>query len=448
MHRIFLTLNHRFAKGWLAALWCAVLSATALGQSSTRPLAVANRSGATLSSTAAVVAEPKPQSANPFLPSADRDVRLPVTVAGFCIVTLRERQEWLQGSEANQLVFDGQLYWFASQRERAMFAATPQRYVPALGGSCVVTFADEGVRVQSSPQYGLLHDQRLFFFRGLTEQQTFQANPDHYAKIDLANEGNCLVSRIDAQRNLPGLPGTTVIVDGLRYQFAGVHQQRKFLVNMRAYGVEIPLPPVQIERSKESPSALPSFLVPNGSASRQAIKKSKPLDTSAIAKMTNKAMGGYCPVTIHDAGVWTAGDPRYRVEFDGLTYLLAGEAEQKIFSQTPNKYLPALGGNCVVTEINENRRVSGSIYYASHYEGRLFLFAGAERKKTFDTTTPEKYASADLVAEGNCVVSRLDEGRTVAGLPEFLVWHQGKRYLFASAEQQAAFHENSQRYQD
>ena len=75
--------------------------------------------------TKTTLAKPKPQNANPFLPSANRDIRLPVTLEGFCVVTLREQQKWQLGSEANQLVFDGQLYWFAGQRQRAMFAATP-----------------------------------------------------------------------------------------------------------------------------------------------------------------------------------------------------------------------------------------------------------------------------------------------------------------------------------
>lgn len=441
-------LVRRFIQSRLQVVWCAVLCTTALGQNSTQPQSIANGSSTTDSPPPAFVAEPKSQRANPFLPLSERSVRLPVAVDGYCVVTLRERQEWLRGSEANQRVFDGKLYWFRGQRERVMFATRPRRYVPALNGDCVVTLAEHEIRQRGIPQHGTLHDGRLFFFRSLAEQQKFQANPDRYTQMDLANDGHCLVSQIDAQRKLPGLPETTVIADGLRYRFAGVHQQRKFLANMLAYGVKVPDSP-QLEETQPRPSnSAPALLTPDASFTMGAAIKTKVPKETSSAPVTNKAMGGYCPVSIRDAGTWTAGDPRYRFDFDGLTYLLAGEAEQKLFAQNPSDYVPALGGNCVVTELDENRRIPGSIYHASQFEGRLFLFAGAEQKRVFDTTTPEKYANADLVAAGNCIVSLVDESRTVRGLPELLIWHRGKRYFFASTQQQAVFRENVQRYQD
>jgi len=449
MQEILDRLLPQMANRWLLMVWCALVGGTSLGQSSTHLLAIAEVDTATRSPAQVIVAEPKQQGASPFSPSVNGDVRLPVTVNGFCIVTLRERQEWLLGSEANQLVFDGQLYWFVSQRERAMFAAAPRRYVPALGSNCVVSFAEVGVRRRGNPQYGILHDQRLFFFHGLAERQKFQSNPDQYAKIDLASDGNCLVSQLDEQHRTLGLPETTVIVEGLRYRFAGVHQQRKFLANMRDYGVTVPETPQLDENYIKPSSRPPQVLTAESSPSRNKLGKSNKLrDKKTAAAVTNMAMGGYCPVSIRDAGIWATGDRRYRVEFDGLTYLLAGVDEQKRFSENPSEYLPALGGNCVVTEMDENRRVPGSIYHASQYEGRLYLFAAAEQKRIFDTTTPEKYANADLVAAGTCIVSLLDESRTVAGLPELLIWHRGKRYLFASAQQQATFRENTERYQD
>lgn len=422
--------------------WCLTLTACVFAQSATRT-----------PNARTTLAEPKPQGASPFLPSANRDVRLPVTLEGFCIVTLRERQKWLPGSESNQLVFDGQLYWFAGQRQRAIFAATPQRYVPALGGNCVVTFAESGIRERGDPQFGILHNKQLFFFRSQAEQEKFQSEPNQFTDLDLANEGRCLVSQIDDERQLPGLPETTVIVDGLRYLFAGIHQQHKFLVNMPHYGVTRPKTP----QADKSPKPLASNplqpLASDGSSSRSKAKQGKtPANTSVAdvtAEVTNKAMSGYCPVTIHDQGTWVMGDARYQVEFDGLTYLMASEALQKLFVENPNTYIPALGGHCVVTEIDENRRVLGSTYHAMWHEGenRIFLFAGAKQKEAFDAS-PATYVHADLVAEGNCIVTLIDEGKEIAGLPELLLWHQGKRYLFASQEQQDTFRENIQRYQD
>jgi len=422
--------------------WYLTLTACVFAQSATRTPSVRT-----------TLAEPKPQGANPFLPFANRDVRLRVTLEGFCIVTLRERQEWLLGSESNQLVFDGQLYWFAGQRQRAIFAARPQRYVPALGGNCVVTFAEIGMYKRGDPQFGILHNKQLFFFRSLAEQEKFKSHPEQYTNLDLANEGRCIVSQIDDERQLPGLPETTVIVDGLRYRFAGIHQQRKFLVNMPHYGVTRPKIPQADKSPKPFASNSLQPLASDGSSGRSKAKQGKTPAKSSIAEgtaaVTNRAMSGYCPVTIHEQGIWVMGDARFLVEFDGLTYLMASEAQQKLFVENPSTYIPALGGHCVVTKMDENRRALGSTYHAMWHEGenRLFLFAGAEQKKAFDAS-PASYVHVDLVAEGSCIVTLIDEGKQIAGLPELLLWHQGKRYLFASQEQQDKFRENIQRYQD
>ena len=340
-------------------------------------------SGTRQSSPGTTLAQPKPQNASPFLPSIHRDIRLPVTLEGFCIVTLREQQEWQLGSEANQLVFDGQLYWFTSQRQRAIFAATPQRYVPALAGNCVVTFAESGVRKRGDPQYGILHNQQLFFFQGEDEQEKFRANPEQYANLDLANDGYCLVSQTDEQRQLPGLPETTVTVDGQRYQFAGIHQQRKFLANMEHYGVTKPKAFQQKEAAQGQVRSNPPEQTPEGSFSRSRIKQKKSPARTSVTGITNKAMGGYSPVSIHEQGTWVMGDPRYRAEFEGLTYLMVSEAEQQQFAGNPKTYVPVSSGRCVVTEVNDNRSVPGSIYHAAQYEDQLFLFAGAEQKKRF-----------------------------------------------------------------
>ena len=345
------------------------------------------------------VAQPKPQGASPFLPAANREVRLPVSLGGFCVVTLREQQEWRPGVEANQLVFDGQLYWFAGQRQRAIFAATPQRYVPALAGNCVVTLAESGLRKRGNPQYGILHNERLFFFRSLAEQERFQAAPGQYSKLDLANEGRCLVSQIDENRQLPGLPETVVIVDGLRYQFAGIHQQHQFLTHMAHYGVVKPKLPQSKKRFRDgfNNQAKPLALDSLGNKSRS--KKSTPPTPKLLTEISNKAMDGYCPVTIHEQGTWVLGDARYGLEYEGQTYLMASEAEKTRFAEEPGAYAPALGGQCVVSQRDKNRRVSGDIYHAAQYEGQLFLFAGAEQKKTFKAN-PTSYTDTDFVAEG------------------------------------------------
>lgn len=392
-----------------------------------------------------MVAEPKQKGSNPFAPALDHKPRLPVAVSGFCVVSLREQRAWLRGAEAHQLTFDDQLYWFAGQRKQAMFAANPQRYVPALGGDCVVTFAEQGTRKRGNPQYGLVHDRRLFFFRHAAEQEKFRASPADYAQVDLANAGQCLVSKLDHQRKLPGLPETTVIVNGMRYLFAGAHQQKKFLANFKHYGVERASRDSVGKEKNTPPPVLAPSLVPL-QAEPQVAQQKRVTPKVAPPSAANKAISGYCPVSIRDAGIWSLGEERFPATFDGQVYFMVGKEQQARFAADPAAYLPALGGHCVVSEVDDDKRTSGSIYHAAQYEGRLYLFAGAEKKKIF-TANPELYANADLVADGDCIVSQIDTNQTVAGNPELLIWHRSRRYYFASSAEQAKFLENTLRYQ-
>ncbi len=426
---------------------CCVLAASSFssGQSTTRSNLP---TGSSTRSSQQLLAEPKPRAPNPFLPAIDRDLRLPVAIKGFCAVTLRDRQQWVDGSQSFQQIFDGQLYWFAGQREHAIFKSNPRRYVPALAGDCVVTYALDGERVPGDPQYGILHNRRLYFFKSHVEQDLFRASPDEFADADLAAEGKCLVSRIDQQRELPGLAETTVIVRGLRYQFATAHQQRTFLNNMVRYGVEAPQA-FRVDGGSGSRFPNAAQLLLPGNTRDATADKQKPSERDRPAKIKNKAMAGYSPVSIREKADWVEGDPQFRAEFDGYTYLMVSKEELVQFKENPNRYIPALAGHCVVTEVDENRRVKGTIYHAAMHEGedRLFLFAGVAQKERFNSD-PQRYLKADVATDGLCIVSLVQDRKEVQGLPEFMTWHNGKRYFFASAEKQAEFLENVERYQE
>lgn len=371
------------------------------------------------------------------------------------MVALRDQQQWAAGLEQHQAVFDGHLYWFTDARQRAVFAASPEGYAPALGGDCIVTYAETGRRVSGDPQYGLLHQRRLYFFAGQNERDRFTANSARYSDADLANDGYCVVSKVDQQRLVKGLPETVAIVNGMRYHFFGAKPRAIFVANMQRYGVELPM-------SSESSSAQGSELArpsldKNSSLNNQdqAATPKNSLRSNAVGssnsplKASEPAMGGYSPVSIRDAGQWILGDSKHQVEFDGEVYLIADEQQQALFLENPARYLPALGGDCVVTLVDDKLRVPGSVYFPAYYpsqeNGRLYLFATAEQKDAFKAN-PTNYADADLAWEGNCAVSQVDEGKTIAGLPDLVVWRHGKRYFFATRELQQKFLANPEAY--
>ena len=156
-------------------------------------------------------------------------------------------------------------------------------------------------------------------------------------------------------------------------------------------------------------------------------------------------MGGYCPVSIRDSGLWVVGVIEFQAEYDGKVYWMVGEAERASFLENPASYLPALGGDCAVTLSETNRRIPGNIFHAVQYENRLFLFAGSDEKQAFKAS-PASYANVDLALDGNCIVTQVDEKLVAAGLPEHVSWHRGKRYFFATRPLQEKFLANPARY--
>lgn len=405
-------------------------------------------------SVSRIYVEPKQAGASPFDPVPRQATRYPLAVQGFSVVDLHDYQRWVVGIENHQALFDGQLYRFADARQRAIFAAAPQRYAPILGGDCLVTFAETGRRVAGDLRYGLQHGQRLFFFAGADQLKQFQESPKRYVDADLAHQGNCVVSKFDQKKVIQGLPKTVVTLGGLRYFFLGIPQQAKFLGNFSRYGAEIvvaseseslqstqepiPLSEAPIDQPELQASRLPEV---RQEARGKASTKAMEYESSGFGSENvdaQPAIGGYCPVTIRDAGVWEEGNSRFHVILDGKRYFFAGEAEKTLFMKRPWSYIPALAGDCVLTYVETDERVPGSIFYTASYEGRLFMFVGAEERLAFKAD-PLAFADADLALEGKCAVSYVDKNKTVAGLAEHMTWFQGKRYFFASPELKSAF---------
>ncbi len=336
-------------------------------------------------------AEPKLSGANPFLLSEFQNVQLPVAMGGFSVVALRDQQQWIPGQQQLQLIFDGQIYWFAGPRDRDIFAAAPHEYAPALGGDCVVTYVDTGQRTPGKLEFGLTHARRLYFFAGESERERFRRHPAYYATGDLANEGHCLVSQIDERKIVVGLPETVAIVGGLRYHFAGAHERRLFASDPSHYGVQRMLltAPDQEKALSADPQAK-SAQVHSGNQGMEKAASPRPKEDLEEPDEQHYAMEGYCPVSIQLQGIWVRGSYQNHVDHEGRRYLLAGDKEKKLFLEDPERYAPMLGGDCIVSKADEGKQTPGSVYHTLIYEGKLYLFAGPEQVRAFKAD-PTRY---------------------------------------------------------
>jgi YHS domain-containing protein len=57
------------------------------------------------------------------------------------------------------------------------FLDRPERYVPALGGDCVVCKVEMGKKVPGKPAFSHVYDGRLFLFPGQKQLEMFENNP-------------------------------------------------------------------------------------------------------------------------------------------------------------------------------------------------------------------------------------------------------------------------------
>ncbi|RIK84699.1 MAG: hypothetical protein DCC67_04635 [Planctomycetota bacterium] len=297
-------------------------------------------------------------------------------------------------------------------------------------------------------EHGLLYGDRLLFFASRDAVLRFLDEPARYDDADLACDGRCAVSRIEGERDAPGIAETAVLHGGLRYLFASAFERSLFLQNPARYdgrGAEAvaPHPPTAARREPapnatlKNPWRLPAGQGPG--SSRATPEKEKFVLAAA------PVMAGYCPVTIRRDGVWVRGRYDHRVELGEHLLLVAGPAERALFEADPAAYIPACLGDCPVTLVTRRERVRGSVFHALEYRGRLFLFADAQARAEFKAS-PDVYALADVAADGNCVVTQFDEQRAVPGLLHATAWHDGLLYRFAGDEQKRKFLAAPERY--
>ena len=152
----------------------------------------------------------------------------PVGLDGYCPVCVVEHGKWEKGRADIQSVFDGIAYQFPTESIQKIFDANPQKYVPVLGGDCIVCLENAGKRVPGSVQHAALHNQRLYLFPSDAEKKQFMDNPKAYWQTDLAVDGECIVCLAKAGKHVPGTRKHTVIHDGLRYQFPSENEAGMF----------------------------------------------------------------------------------------------------------------------------------------------------------------------------------------------------------------------------
>jgi YHS domain-containing protein len=163
------------------------------------------------------------------------------------------------------------------------------------------------------------------------------------------------------------------------------------------------------------------------------------------AQAAPTGLQGYCPVCVVEMKKWVKGSTQFAAQHDGKTYLFPGEEQRQMFLKNPQKYTPALGGDCVVALVEMGKRIPGKLNFGVMHDGRLYLFANEKAKNMF-LADHRKYADADLALGGKCTVCRVEMNQDVLGSPEFTSVFRGMRYQFPGQKQQEMFNQNPEKY--
>lgn len=160
---------------------------------------------------------------------------------------------------------------------------------------------------------------------------------------------------------------------------------------------------------------------------------------------TTLAVEGYCLVSLRDHQRWVLGSPRVQLIWGGKLYLFSTPRARDIFLAAPELYLPVLDGDCLVSFAEGGERIAGKLEHGLVHGRRVYLFANQEKLQAF-AKNPREYADVDLIDGGFCVVSKVNDRRHVAGIPETVAMVDGRRYFFASAFHRRLFVQHPERY--
>ncbi len=150
------------------------------------------------------------------------------------------------------------------------------------------------------------------------------------------------------------------------------------------------------------------------------------------------ALAGYCPVSLVTHHRLVSGQAELTLTHDGRIYRFASAEERDTFRQDPERFVPANGGRCPVTQVDQGESCPGDPHWGVLYQGHLYLCADASVRKQF-LKEPERYAHVDVAEHGFCPHCWERDHLLVRGLPQYSLSRGGRRYFFPNPDHLEAF---------
>ena len=115
------------------------------------------------------------------LAQSNADKRSPVAIKGYDPVAYFVEGRAVKGLESISHEFDESRYLFSSDKNRALFAANPEKYLPQFAALCAAGLAD-GRRVQPDPTAFVVHGGKLYLFEAQRGVERVKKDPSLITK--------------------------------------------------------------------------------------------------------------------------------------------------------------------------------------------------------------------------------------------------------------------------
>jgi YHS domain-containing protein len=157
----------------------------------------------------------------------------PLALLGYCPVSLVRDRKLVRGETEYAVRHSGRIYRFASLDSSDLFRQEPDRYVPVKDGACPVNQMDRGKARTGEPRWGVIYKNHLFVCATEENRRRFLRNPDHYAMVDVAEQGFCAHCIRESGLLVRGDASHEVIHLSWRYWFPDDGHRQAFLSSLR-----------------------------------------------------------------------------------------------------------------------------------------------------------------------------------------------------------------------
>lgn len=171
----------------------------------------------------------------PTAANKDPALKDEVALAGYDPVRLVRQGALTAGSPELTVEYDGRIYRFQVEEDKAAFLKSPERFLPCGQGNCLVNQVQRGVKVKGDPRFGVYYKDHLYLCADKAARDQFARDPERYAQADVAEGGLCPHCKSLAGRKVPGATQFSSFYRGFRYLFPDAEHRQAFKAEPEKY---------------------------------------------------------------------------------------------------------------------------------------------------------------------------------------------------------------------